>query len=436
MAEREILPRVAPQGFIAKGKTVDTSKMVDSPKASNFRYDRPLPQEHPSNHFYRMHHRLLELEQQNAELRRERDLRQHMESLLGSYRELYDQAPVGYVNLDGSGVIHSANVTAVGLLGAERSFAINRSLELFLTEASRPTLHAFLSRVFLDGEKQTCEVELLREPPTRAFLQIDALPLQSVNLCRAVFSDITRRKLAETVVDQLSHEVMAQALQKEASEREHVIFNRTVAHDLRQPLNIIYAYAQALDMCCETLDDAGREHVQGILNGTLRLNRLINSLVTFSCMSVAEPRRKIIDISALARGVSTRLAQGEPDRQVEMHIGDGIKLYADYDLMTVVLENLLGNAWKFTSHRGDAVIEVGAAEENGQTVVFVRDNGVGFEREREDLLFVPFQQCFCEKKLRGFGMGLPTVARILRRHGGRVWAQGSPGEGATIFFSC
>jgi light-regulated signal transduction histidine kinase (bacteriophytochrome) len=236
--------------------------------------------------------------------------------------------------------------------------------------------------------------------------------------------------------EQLRRDLAEMVLRQEAQRHELVAFNRTVAHDLRQPLNIIHSYSQALTMCCDDLDDTGRSHVQGIMKGVLRMDRLIGAFNRFSRVGVVEPCRQKVDISAMAHGEITRLAQREPSRQVEVRIADGIMAYADYELMAKVMENLLGNAWKYTSITKDPAIEVSATESSEGTVYQVRDNGVGFEEMDLDKLFVPFQGGLGDAKLRGFGMGLPTVARIISRHGGRIWAEGAPGEGATIRFTC
>jgi light-regulated signal transduction histidine kinase (bacteriophytochrome) len=166
-----------------------------------------------------------------------------------------------------------------------------------------------------------------------------------------------------------------------------------------------------------------------------RMGELIDDLLELSRVGRAELRRARVDLSDLARRIFSELSTKEPERAVETRVEDGLLVEADSQLMRVVLDNLLGNAWKFTAKASDATIALGAEERDGGIVYFVRDNGAGFNMNFAGKLFSPFQRLHTEADFPGTGIGLATVHRIVDRHGGRVWAEGSVGQGATVYFT-
>jgi len=187
-------------------------------------------------------------------------------------------------------------------------------------------------------------------------------------------------------------------------------------------------------MCSDKLDEQCNGFLRETYEGTLRMNRLIDALLKFSSMAQVEPRRETVDLNGVAQAVAAELAQGEPARKVEFRITEGISVIGDAALLRVALDNLLGNAWKYTSQQEEAVIELGVTTIGEETAYFVRDNGPGFDMADAEKLFVPFQRAG-KAEFAGHGIGLATVERIIRRHGGRVWAEGEPGKGATFFFT-
>ena len=187
-------------------------------------------------------------------------------------------------------------------------------------------------------------------------------------------------------------------------------------------------------MCGNKLDEECRSYIQEAYDGTLRMNRLIDALLMFSSTAQVEPRRETVDLSAMAHEVAEELRLAEPERHVSFLIPGGIVAKADPDLLHVVLANLFGNAWKYTSNREEGVIEFDATKIEGTQTYFVRDNGIGFDPANAGKLFAPFQR-EADKEVGGLGIGLATVERIIRRHGGRVWAEGEPGKGATFWFT-
>ena len=165
------------------------------------------------------------------------------------------------------------------------------------------------------------------------------------------------------------------------------------------------------------------------------MNSVIETLLNFSHIGHSDLSRETVNLSAVAREVAAVLSLTAPDRLVDFQITDGIAVTADAKLLRVALENLIGNAWKYSSMRDKAVIEVGSTKVDGKQVYFVRDNGAGFDMAEVHKLFIPFQRLSGAKKDDGFGIGLATVQRIILRHGGNVWAEGVPDKGTTFYFT-
>jgi len=252
----------------------------------------------------------------------------------------------------------------------------------------------------------------------------------------SIVNDISERKRLEEEIERLNTDLAARAAQLEAANRELEAFNYTVAHDLRRPLTVINGYCQAIhEICGDKLDEDCQGYLREAYNGTLRMNRLIEALLNFSRMAHVEPRRKMVNLSTLAREVVTLLRLTEPERQVEFNVSGEISADTDANLLRIVLDNLLGNAWKYTGMREEAIIEFGVTDIAGVPTYFICDNGPGFAMADADKLFAPFQRLSGTEECRGFGIGLATVERIIKRHGGRIWAEGEPGKGATFYFT-
>jgi light-regulated signal transduction histidine kinase (bacteriophytochrome) len=238
-----------------------------------------------------------------------------------------------------------------------------------------------------------------------------------------------------------SEQLRAAELAVAKANAEHAIrelesFSYSVAHDLRAPLRAIDGFSQALvEDHGERLDDQGRRHLVRVRDAAQRMAELIDDLLALSRVTRTEVRRSRVDLSALARARLDDLQRLEPQRRVETVIAPGIFAEADPQLAAIALDNLLGNAWKFTSKRAEARIELGVVSDGGELTYFVRDNGAGFDMAYRDKLFGVFQRLHAEVEFAGTGIGLATVARIAARHRGRIWAEAAVGEGATFYFT-
>jgi signal transduction histidine kinase len=374
----------------------------------------------------------IELEMQNAELRQARD---ELENSLEKYTDLYDFAPVGYFTLDRDGAIRAVNLRGANLLDSERSRLLGRRFELFVTAADRPVFTAFLRRVCGSQAKEACELALLKEGKGPLFVQIEAAAVASGQECRIAIIDISIRRQLEEELEILHIDLAARATELEAANIELEAFNYSVSHDLRIPLTAIHGYCQVFqERCGNRLDEQCKGYIREMYEGTLRMNRLIDTLLDFSRVTRVEIRHEKVDLSKMAEEVALGLKVTEPERQVMFRIAAGIAVDGDPDLLRVVLDNLVGNAWKYAGSREGAAIEFGVTEVDGKPAFFVRDNGPGFDMALADKLFLPFQR-LAGTDVEGHGIGLATVERIVRRHGGRIWAESKPGEGASFFFT-
>ena len=222
----------------------------------------------------------------------------------------------------------------------------------------------------------------------------------------------------------------------ERKNRELEAFSYSVSHDLRAPLRSIDGFSRLLlEDHADKLDAKGRDYLRRVCESAQRMGELIDDLLLLSRVGRAELTRERIDISSIAQAVFEELKKKHTDRHVQIRIAEELLAEADGRLVRVALDNLLGNAWKFTGKVSEPLIEVGTEQKETGSVFFVRDNGAGFDMAYAENLFRPFQRLHEESDFPGTGIGLATVHRIVDRHGGRIWAEGRVGEGATFYFT-
>jgi PAS domain S-box-containing protein len=246
----------------------------------------------------------------------------------------------------------------------------------------------------------------------------------------------TRMEQMEAEVFRSSQQVKTANDQLRAANQELEAFCYSVSHDLRAPLRGLDGFSQALvEDYGDKLDAAGKDLLQRIRAASRRMDRLIDDMLNLSRLTRSELHRKPVNLSGLARDVADELRKRDPQRQVELRIADDLKADGDPELLRVALENLLGNAWKYTSKLPRAVIEFDRNQDNGNSSFFVRDNGVGFDMQYVGKLFSPFQRLHGRNEFPGTGVGLATVQRVIHRHGGRVWTEAEVNKGATFYFT-
>jgi PAS domain S-box-containing protein len=248
--------------------------------------------------------------------------------------------------------------------------------------------------------------------------------------------DVTERKLAEEALERHQIELARSNAEMTAANKELESFSYSVSHDLRSPLRSIDGFSLALlEDYSEKLDDEGKKHLQRVRVATQRMGELIDDILNLSRVTRASMRLERVNVSDVAAEVILKLQESQPERRIEVDIVKGLEATADSRLLKIILENLLGNAWKFTSKRASAHIEFGQSDVNGASAFFVRDDGAGFDPAYADRLFGAFQRLHAMSEFPGTGIGLATVQRIVYRHGGRVWAESSVGQGATFYFT-
>ncbi len=395
-------------------------------------------------------------------VRRERDFRQHLiESIPGLFY-LFDPA--------GRLLLWNHNLEAVLGRSAEE-LARLRSIELF-DEEDRARVREATQQAQATGSARV-EANIVAQGGARIPHMVTGIRIEvdGQPTFIGLGMDITERKLAEQVIrdlnDTLEQRVRERTAALEASNRELESFSYSVSHDLRAPLRALHGFSHLLEEeYAHRLDENGLGYLRRIRAASQRMGDLIDDLINLARVSRQELRRKEVDLSQIAGEIAGVLAEQAPDRAVAWHIAPGIRAHADPLLMRVALENLLGNAWKFTQGTPAAVIEFGVVENDarpaagprqggaasdlarsepspppsreraaGERWFFVRDNGAGFDAAYADKLFQPFQRLHRPDEFAGTGIGLATVHRIILRHGGRIRAEGAPGRGAAFHFT-
>ncbi|HMJ13198.1 MAG TPA: PAS domain S-box protein [Polyangiaceae bacterium] len=331
-----------------------------------------------------------------------------------------------------SGAITSWNEGARRLFGYTTEDVLGMSVSLLSPAERQHETQDILRRLAL-GESARVDTVHVRKDGRALHVSVTLSPVRDSNGsligAATLVRDITERIRAE--------QALARARDAaEESNRELEAFSYSVAHDLRAPLRGMNGFAQVLlNRYREQLDAEGRDWLQEILLNAKKMGTLIDALLALARLTRSQLKRETVDLSALARAVALQLAKFEPGREVEVVIHDGLRADLDPTLARVLMENLVSNAWKFTSNVSHPRIEVGATDAVEGRTFFVRDNGAGFDMAFANKLFAPFQRLHTVSEFPGTGIGLATVQRIVRRHGGRIWADGAVDAGAAFYFA-
>ena len=245
----------------------------------------------------------------------------------------------------------------------------------------------------------------------------------------AAARDITERKRLEDSLRQRTVELENSVAELEA-------FSYSVSHDLRAPLRSIDGFSQILlEDYHQQVDKEGQDCLRRIRAASQNMGQLIDALLQLSRVIRGELQREPVDLSLLVLSTAALIQKSEPSRRVRFHVVSGLQVRGDRRLLGVALQNLLQNAWKFTARNPDPTVEFGSMPKDGKTAYYVRDNGIGFDMTYVNKLFTPFQRLHAKEQFEGTGIGLATVQRVIKRHGGQVWAEGAVGKGATFYFS-
>jgi len=343
------------------------------------------------------------------------------------------------------------NARMTELLGYSPEEMLGLPLEEFVAAEQRATTLLQVARRRRDHARETQELVLVTRNREERTVLMRSSPLPGEDATAlgtlAMVIDITDRVRAEAEVQRINAELEARIERRTeelaranrslaASVAELEGFTYSVSHDLRGPLRALDGLSQAvLEDYGDVLDATGREYLQRVRAAAQRMGTLMDDLLSLSRIGKGGIRQSRVDLAGMAREVAEELEQMNPERKVALRIPPELSVMGDANLLRIVLENLLGNAWKFTRTVPRPRIEIGRQAAADEDSIFVKDNGVGFDSAYREKLFAPFQRLHPNAEFEGNGIGLATVHRIIRKHGGRVWAESELGSGASFHFA-
>lgn len=357
------------------------------------------------------------------------------------FRTVVETANDAIITADLTGHIVDFNKAAERMFGLSKTEAAARPLTILMPERFREHHREGIERHVQTGTARvlgkTIELFGLRRDGTEFPLQFSLASWTAKNqtFFTGVLRDITESKRVQDEIKDLNRQMQQRNAELIAINKELESFSYSVSHDLRAPLRAIDGFSLALLEDAEgKLGPPEKEHLNRVRNATARMGQLIDDLLKLARTSRRELRRESVNLSLMADEIVSQLRAGDSKHHPDVMIAPDLVVNADRQMLRIILENLLGNAWKFTSRRTDARIEVGIWQRSPETVYFVRDNGAGFDMKYSSKLFGAFQRLHHTTEFPGTGVGLASVQRILQRHGGRVWAEGAVGLGATFYF--
>jgi len=364
------------------------------------------------------------------------------------YNSLLQAMEQGVVYQDPDGRIISANPAAAQILGLAPDKLQGRKLdatdlELVEQDGSSVPASSWSPYIALNTGKTVRNrlVGLRASGMGTRWILMNSVPLlrggeESPYQVFTILSDVTRSRQTEAELKSAQDELGRLSKHLESVNNELIHFSRSVAHDLRQPLRTISGYCNLLvSDFADVINSTGLDYLHKIYTAILKMDRLIGDLSLLAKVSSRRLKMRTINLSTIVRNIAESLHKQEPERKAEFAIQEGVFVKGDKTLIKLAVEHLMNNAWKFSREKPITTIEFGTDEKNGVKVLYIRDNGTGFDMRVADKIFDPFRRLHSSDENKGTGIGLATVQRIIHRHGGCIWAEADKGKGATFYFT-
>ena len=378
-----------------------------------------------------------ELKQEMAERRRaETELRQSEAKYRNLFENMTEEVHFWQLVHDEQGLIKTwravdVNPPTLKTWGKRREHVVGKTTDEIFGPGATEHYLPVVQKIFAEGAPYSF-VDYF--PNLDKYFRFTSVPLGEYFITTG--TDITDIEKARKEIQRLNDDLHAKNGKLEVANTELESFVYSVSHDLRAPLRHISGFAElVMRSAQDKLDEKGVRYLSRIKAGTEKMGRLIDELLSLSRVSRQEIQRAEVDMSSLAESIVNELREAGSAPSIEVDIERDLTVFADRGLIEVALSNLIGNAWKFTAKTEHARIEVGTTQKDGKVIYHVRDNGAGFDQKYAEKMFWPFHRLHSESEFEGTGIGLAIVDRIIRSHGGKVWAEGAEGKGATLYFS-